>query len=848
MATEAHLSLRQQQQNRLLSGGGYTDTPPFPASIQTLVDHYTLRQLSAAEKVALATAPPDLRCEALRIFFDGGSDAVSAVDFLLKNAAVATAPPASQRRSPSSKQTQSKTAPSLWNPQKASRAVPLRASADSKVKGAAAYSVPRGGGVAAAATAAASPAKTLNGVAHGGAARGMSLMSTVVVSSSSSDGANEDYDGECDEEDDRLPPTVLQRSGGAGVISMPKVPALPLGELLRGHQAANAPHPNATPEVGAAAAANHYDTTLNAKSAPDAATAVPSWIEREASPAIQLPPPSHPRTTPRMDGGEVEEAELYRKTIATSAAFYMAPQEIPASSDGAPASMQLGKKAYLHLGETNDQTAALLEIFRQAGPQRQTYLEEVELAYTDLSYGHRSRPSPSCARPQPKAAPSVDWAALIASVKSPAEATKSSRLRQATTAAATAAESSPLTGSPRGARRLQQQRQAAALTPHKTSGPCTPREVETSGGATPPVKSSAAWDEATQMYVTHPNQLRRQRRLQDDATAAGTAAAPSALRFRSSLHPKTSLAEGQRRDSGGHGSCGTRGYRRIATAVNADDPAGAAALVTSRLPFRRAQSSTAALTSGFYAKEMVDGSQTARRPAEPRYRRGASGVSPCTATPRGSRAAGLPSANGGAGVIPTTPRSAEALLRRLPSGHLQYHCPPPQHRRPLTTCRATPLRGAAPPAPRVRATPVKAVECGTYRRLQTKTGRGAEDFNVFQRLTSNYYGGPINANGQSTMPLPGASSPRCRPTPRALTARDGGSGGGGVAPLQRSCSTKVGKRGNRTGAVTPNRRKASAGLGRSGIKCPMKAIKPKGGEAADGANFMRTATSHYLVF
>ncbi|KPA78630.1 hypothetical protein ABB37_06230 [Leptomonas pyrrhocoris] len=56
----------------------------LPASMQTLLDRYTERTLTPAERTTLARAAPNVRCEALRIFFET-NDAATAVEYVLRH-------------------------------------------------------------------------------------------------------------------------------------------------------------------------------------------------------------------------------------------------------------------------------------------------------------------------------------------------------------------------------------------------------------------------------------------------------------------------------------------------------------------------------------------------------------------------------------------------------------------------------------------------------------------------------------------------------------------------------------------------------------------------------------------
>jgi hypothetical protein len=79
-----------------------TTTVALPASMQTLVERYTDRSLTNEERCVLAKATPNVRCEALRIFFEM-NDAAAAVEYVLhhhSNSSSSNTPaPSSQRHS-----------------------------------------------------------------------------------------------------------------------------------------------------------------------------------------------------------------------------------------------------------------------------------------------------------------------------------------------------------------------------------------------------------------------------------------------------------------------------------------------------------------------------------------------------------------------------------------------------------------------------------------------------------------------------------------------------------------------------------------------------------------------------
>ncbi|KAG5503713.1 hypothetical protein JIQ42_05936 [Leishmania sp. Namibia] len=60
---------------------------PLPASMQTLLDRYADRRLTSKERLVLAQATPNVRCEALRIFFEL-NDASAGVEYVLANGGV----------------------------------------------------------------------------------------------------------------------------------------------------------------------------------------------------------------------------------------------------------------------------------------------------------------------------------------------------------------------------------------------------------------------------------------------------------------------------------------------------------------------------------------------------------------------------------------------------------------------------------------------------------------------------------------------------------------------------------------------------------------------------------------
>lgn len=83
----------------------------LPASMQTLLDRYTERPLTTAERLTLARATPNVRCEALRLFFEM-NDAAAAVAFVLRHGG-ATPASSTQRQSENRRHSQSSTASSV---------------------------------------------------------------------------------------------------------------------------------------------------------------------------------------------------------------------------------------------------------------------------------------------------------------------------------------------------------------------------------------------------------------------------------------------------------------------------------------------------------------------------------------------------------------------------------------------------------------------------------------------------------------------------------------------------------------------------------------------------------------
>ncbi|CAC9481482.1 hypothetical protein conserved [Leishmania donovani] len=629
----------------------------LPASMQTLLQRYTDRKLTEEERLILAHATPNVRCEALRIFFEM-NDAAAGVEYVLANSGASPRSHGGTSARASRSGGTSTTAPAAAPVLAASKALkslstntlnaanagaksrdaaasganrPLAASAPS---GNAAFRdevrKPAGTGravVPASGSTALSPAAKAGSCLHRTrvARSGESVCTLVTVSSMSSEDSGDDAELRPAETPAReegaeavMPPTVTLRSrdpranaGAAAVV--PAVPLLALHAVLKQHgsnsnSSASSPsagvaHSECRPSVSpamtntttAAATAQPRDVSPSIVPPPGCqrlspAVPKPSTTATAAAPgSTPAAPPSLPSTA-HEDAGDDEEP---RKTVAAKPTGYYAnptathTSPVPHPRQPCYAGLVDSKPTAVRGAHRRDRTSTFGE--PQGG---------VDVDYRELPCNHSS-PSPSWTPPSLAGSGAVskcgtDWAALVAAAPAPqlptvpavvttepAAAVPASPWKDHRTAPKEAADTTPASGlcSPRlptEASRDQPKRTRGSgfddtataannsdragktqQSPRAPRVPLTDRKREAEGsdshspcnvrhpgsgtpqlspppppsklGGASPIKRGAAWDETTGMYITHPNQLRRQRAARSVATAALTARLSAAV-------------------------------------------------------------------------------------------------------------------------------------------------------------------------------------------------------------------------------------------------------------------------------------------------------------------------------
>ncbi|KPI86845.1 hypothetical protein ABL78_4081 [Leptomonas seymouri] len=493
-----------------------SDDIVLPASMQTLLDRYTERTLTQAERATLAKAAPNVRCEALRIFFQM-NDAAAAVEYVLRSGSIPAS--SSQRHSGDSScntsnstvmHSKSATKSTPQSPTASTTAAlkavlkPLSTNAaslstykpraDTKIITALSPAVLATDPSPCTDNMTESPAvtpmkqKTLRppSLSVGGAGpnsgsrprrmsaarRGESMCTLVTVSSmsdSDDDGDEELSRRDAEEErllrDEDMPPTVTLRSqelrDTQAAAVMPQTLSQASDSVLKPNtEQANGSSKVLSPVVSAPAErpSRKSDTptaatTVVAPVAPvseETLTLLPSpRAQCIEAPAI-APPPSSPLAAcggaapvqPQVGAAPHQydlenHEEKARKTVAAKSTLAAAavtvtteptaaantclpdPQRSAHDSNTQPNQQQ-------HLVAFSDARAmAVLDSYRMHGAPPLGYRDEVELAYTELSCGHSSA-SPSCAAPSvasggwdgvPRS--TVDWAAMVASVRGP---------------------------------------------------------------------------------------------------------------------------------------------------------------------------------------------------------------------------------------------------------------------------------------------------------------------------------------------------------------------------------------------------------------------------------------------
>lgn len=520
------------------------DTIVLPASMQTLVDRYTERTLNAEERATLAGATPNVRCEALRLFFEA-NDAAAAVEYVLRHGGHTPAP-SSQRHSGEQSTSSSATSRSKASnsasrsaasvkSQKALASLPtnatnlsfckLAAEPKQTSRPAALHSNPPVAAMNVAESPAPTPLKqqvlrppslSVGGGGTGAGAnsgsrprrvsaarRGESTCTLVTVSSMSDDDDDvaedrgvpsesensvklDDYDGLAEatieneqaavaaaattafEEGEEMPPTVTlraqesHRSSRAAVAATSQVPALALDSVVKPNAESanrlNAPSPTISAPVDRP---SRNSTTPITATTPTAA----GGLAREASPSVLPPPgaqrietsilpspspaaaalppmPHGPPAVAAVNAGDDGDEEEPRKTVAakptpiTTTTAAVEKDAEPAAAMAVPLTALTGatetaadvakkspprQQQRHHVAFTDAKAMAVLDTYRQRAVPP-SYLDEVELAYTELSCGHSSA-SPSCVAPSVASGGAtknaMDWAALVASVRAP---------------------------------------------------------------------------------------------------------------------------------------------------------------------------------------------------------------------------------------------------------------------------------------------------------------------------------------------------------------------------------------------------------------------------------------------
>ncbi|CBZ25646.1 conserved hypothetical protein [Leishmania mexicana MHOM/GT/2001/U1103] len=598
----------------------------LPASMQTLLQRYTDRKLTEQERLLLAHATPNVRCEALRIFFEM-NDAAAGVEYVLANSGASprshggTSARASRSGGTTTTTTTASAAAPVLAASKALKSLStntLAAAASGAKRPLGAWAPtgnaalrdevrkPTGTGRAvmpASGSTAPSPVAKAGSCLHRTRVTrsGESVCTLVTVSSMSSEDSDDDAELRPTKTPAReegaeavMPPTVTLRSrdsraNAGAAAAVLAVPLLALDAVLKQHGSTSNSSAS-SPSAGVA----HSERRSSVSPAMTNTTIVAVELQaRDVSPSV-VPPPGCQRLSP---------AAPKPSTTATAAApgsTPVAPLSLPSTAyeggdyDEEPRKTVAAKPMECYANHTATHTAPVPH------PRQRYYAGFADSKPTAVRCAHRrdcTSPSwtpPSLAGSGAVSVCGTDWAALVAAAPAPQLPTPPAVVATKREAAAPvspredhrpapeeATDTTPASGlcSPRlptkasndqprttrgsgsgdtataannsgGAGKTQQpprtprvpvadrKREAEGSDSHS---PCNGRHPDTGtpqlppppppsklGGASP-IKRGAAWDETTGMYITHPNQLRRQRAAHSVATAALTARPSAAV-------------------------------------------------------------------------------------------------------------------------------------------------------------------------------------------------------------------------------------------------------------------------------------------------------------------------------
>ncbi|CAJ1022220.1 hypothetical protein Q4I32_002887 [Leishmania shawi] len=588
----------------------------LPASMQTLLDRYTDRQLTQQERLVLAHATPRVRCEALRIFFEM-NDAAAGLEYVLANggASLNSHGDTSAKASLSSgAAATASTAVPLVAASKALKSLPINTltatSAGAKLNTAAASDAkrpfaasapndntalqddarkPRGTGrtavPASGSTAPSLVTSTRSCLRRTSAARrGESVCTLVTVSSmssESSDGDNELRPTETPVKEEEvgadMPATVTlryrgSRSSAVVASAAPIVPALALGTVLKQHDSISRSSPSAR--------VAHSEYRPSVSPALTTTTVAANAQPRDVSPSVAPPPhtepfsPATPKSgitgtagtqgsapvTPpplpptRHEGaGDDEEP---RKTVAAKLTAYHAN---PTATLAASAPHPQQKHC---VGFTDSKARTVLSAYRR-GCTSSTFRhhhEDVRLAYTEPLCNHRS-PSSSCTPPPPWLAGGgttsvcgTDWAALVAAAPVPP-------LPVASVVTATKPATGVL-GSPRTSRRPAPKEVACTTPAPSLRFPSSPTKAL-----------------GSQAKTAHGSEL-------GDAAAAGNNSGGAGKTQPPPRTPRVSF-EGKKPKSGGSGNRSPRRKRRSDSGVSKLSPPSPSSKLSGASPVKR---------------------------------------------------------------------------------------------------------------------------------------------------------------------------------------------------------------------------------------------------------------------
>lgn len=357
-----------------VDGGAVT----LPASMQTLLDRCTEREVTAQERHTLAHASPNVRCEALRIFFEM-NDAAAAVEYVLTHGATAGSPRSHTSTSGGHRSSRSsstavvaaaatatkKNAAVVAHPRSAlqplstnvlstkpTAATEPRTSAEEGWRSTVAVVA-----LAQGPTAPSPLAKAGSRPRRATAARGESVCTLVTVSSMSSSSDGDDSDGDdrhragdsgIDGEEADMPPTVTLRtrashaSTSTTASAVPVVPALALDAVLKqrnSHSSCSISSPNLSGATSATAGAAATVAVKCRKSVSPAlsiatTTAAAPAHDRAVSPSVMPPPgarrlPSPAEEAPTRHGARPQKAKKASPPTSTAAARRASPTPVP---------------------------------------------------------------------------------------------------------------------------------------------------------------------------------------------------------------------------------------------------------------------------------------------------------------------------------------------------------------------------------------------------------------------------------------------------------------------------------------------------------------------------------------